>query len=669
MVKKATVAKKIATAEKLRNPGKSLPSQKTTIDSINDFLTRRMNILGYFFTGLTLLFSFLLFDSKVSLSGDDSFYIMRAMDLIKKFEFPSFQGPLYPIVLGLFILIGGFNLTLLKMLSLFAMAGAVFILHKALSGRIPPLLHITVLLVTSVNAFLLHFASQTYSEAFYMLIQSTLAWYFLTRFIDHSGQENLKHDLLKHLYLAGLLVAIMLTRSIGLTAFLAVTGYFLLYGQWRNLLFSITCFALIVIVYLGIKWLFWGDTGGQFTSQGAGLLQKDFYNPALGQEDLAGFLARWMKNSNLYISRHFFTISGFREYTLIQGMLPLLTWLFYALFLTGLVFSYLKNRSIFFLGLITGIFMTTSFFILQTNWDQARLIIPVYPFMLLMFLSPVIFISGLKKAGISIWLLPIVGIFMFGQVFAYSVTTAKEVRKNSGPYEGLTPDWKHYGMISEWAAKNLPDTAVIACRKPSISFIYGKGREFYGIMSVPNFDATHFFTHWVRDSVPYYIYNHDELSKTALPIPLVIKIRSCVVARFLIGNSSFLAYNFPDSIRDTILEQFARKNLTAITRPESFRAIAFNGNQPPLISYPDSLLIPLMRDGVTHVITARLRKQPDIKSEQFINTVERYMTTVADKYPDIMQLVHQIGNDDDEPAAVYRLNYEKQRWMVRENEK
>ena len=39
--------------------------------------------------------------------------------------------------------------------------------------------------------------------------------------------------------------------------------------------------------------------------------------------------------------------------------------------------------------------------------------------------------------------------------------------------------------MSEWVGKNIPDSEVVASRKPSMSFIYSKGRDFYGIYRFP----------------------------------------------------------------------------------------------------------------------------------------------------------------------------------------
>ena len=39
------------------------------------------------------------------------------------------------------------------------------------------------------------------------------------------------------------------------------------------------------------------------------------------------------------------------------------------------------------------------------------------------------------------------------------------------------------------------------------------------------------------------------------------------------------------------------------------------------------------------------------------NTVERYLGFIEFKYPDIKTKLIQIGDDSDEPASIYRLNY------------
>ena len=75
------------------------------IDTVDQFLTKRLNLIFYLSLGLAILFSILLFDVKVGPGGDDSAYIQRAFNFVHGFIFPGYQGPLYPMVLSPFILL------------------------------------------------------------------------------------------------------------------------------------------------------------------------------------------------------------------------------------------------------------------------------------------------------------------------------------------------------------------------------------------------------------------------------------------------------------------------------------------------------------------------------------------------------------------------------------
>ena len=97
----------------------------------------------------------------------------------------------------------------------------------------------------------------------------------------------------------------------GYSAVFAVAGYFLLRGQWKNILYSIAAFGILMLVFQGIKYMLWNDGGLQFSTQGSGLMNKDYYNPQAGKEDLSGFVTRLIDNSNLYLSKHFLSIIGF----------------------------------------------------------------------------------------------------------------------------------------------------------------------------------------------------------------------------------------------------------------------------------------------------------------------------------------------------------------------
>ena len=72
---------------------------------------------------------------------------------------------------------------------------------------------------------------------------------------------------------------------------------------------------------------------------------------------------------------------------------------------------------------------------------------------------------------------------------------------------------------------------------------------------------------------------------------------------------------------------------------------------------PDELLNAFRDNGVTHFILAELRVNPNrYIPNRFINTMHRYVITIATKYPNIFELVHTEGTV--EKAEVYKIRYD-----------
>jgi hypothetical protein len=69
----------------------------------------------------------------------------------------------------------------------------------------------------------------------------------------------------------------------------------------------------------------------------------------------------------------------------------------------------------------------------------------------------------------------------------------------------------------------------------------------------------------------------------------------------------------------------------------------------------DTVLNTFKRNNVTHVILASLRRNPRVNDGTIINTVHRVIQPVAQKYPQKLSLVKQIG--ESEPAFLYKINY------------
>ena len=631
---------------------------KDLLGIMDSFLDRHLNKLIWAILGLTFLISILLFDPRVSLTGDDSFYIIKASDFIHLFTFPSFQGSLYPIVLSFFVAIFGISLMPLKAFSLISMLGFMYLFYIAFRSRIPSTLLVVVLLIMSINSFMLYYASQTYNEAFYLLVQMVMILVFFRGFIDKHEVLTFKQDIKRHLILALGLLAIVLTKNIGYSALFAVTGYFLLQGQWKNLLFSIITFAVLMLVFQGIKYMVWSDNGLQFSTQGSGLMNKDYYNPQAGKEDLAGFYTRFLENSKLYLSKHFISVIGMKKVAPDMGVSSLVTILIYISTIGSLIVTYRKNKYLFFIGLLTGTFLLISFVILQTRWDQSRLIIPTVPLLLMMMFSLLYFVSGMPKLKILQVSIPVLALLIFFQSLAVTAGAIKANNEIKGMYSGLSPDWRNYLQASEWAATNLPKEAVIACRKPSISFVYGKGRNFYGIMQLPAYSIDVFFQNWAKDEQSYMLFDYDDFKGKQISNGLYKTLKENMLAMIFVGDTVYFADKLNDSLRNIYSAEIKSSGFNYISTVANFKSMLPNGKMVKLY-YPDSLLNTLQNSGVTHVLTANLRRNSFRKDGMIINTVERYVAFVQEKYPEIFAKVSQIGADDDEPATISKIDYEK----------
>jgi hypothetical protein len=414
----------------------------------------------------------------------------------------------------------------------------------------------------------------------------------------------------------------------------------------------------VMIAFQGVKYLLWNDGGLQFSTQSSSLLNKDYYNPQAGKEDLAGFVTRIIDNSNLYLSKHFLTMVGLRKADLVMTVSSMVSIFIYLLSIGSLLITYKKNKYLLFSGLLTGAFLLISFVILQTKWDQSRLIIPAVPMLLLMIFSLFYYFSSIKKYKLLQLAVPLLALLILIQSLAVTAATVKENHQNSGRYGGLTPDWKNYLKASEWAALNLPKEAIVACRKPSISFVYGKGRNFYGIMQLPTYSTDVFVNNWMKDDSAYVLFNYADFNGKQLSTELYSMLKENMTAMIFVGDTVLFADKIDHKTKTNFFNELKSAGLNYISSANTLKSIINEGKVVKLY-YPDSLLSQLQNAGVTHILTANLRRNTSRKDGMIINTVERYMAFIQEKYPLIFTKVSQVGDDNNEPATIVKIEYEK----------
>lgn len=490
-------------------------AQKTVVKkssaslSVYDRLSKTLSEKRTFYIILIsgILLALINFNARVSEAHDDSLYIEAGYKYVH--EFPNYyytaNAPMYPMFLALLTLMFGTNLIVFKIFSLlFFVIGAV-LYYKAIDKKVPEILKYFVFTFICINHLILYYSSQTFSEAFYMLIQATFFYFFCNyNFGENPISDNIKVDYKKWLLLGFLMMLLTLAKNILIFGIAAIAAYYFFKKEYRKLAISMVSFGIFKFLYEFIKGLVWGDSAIQYKSQMGILLNKDPYDASQGQEDVAGFIGRFTDNIGLYLGKRFYQILGFmdEQYAgremieqngeMIAKMSPALVFL--SLIVLALTFFGLykavKNKQtiITFLVLFAGTISFGTFFVLQARWDQPRFIMVHMPALLLGITYGLY--ELLKKDNFNqrlfIGFLLLITGSMFISSFSRGVKNIPIVSKNlkGDIYYGYTPDWQNYLKISAWCADSLPQTSLIACRKAPMSFVYGKGKHFFPVYSV-----------------------------------------------------------------------------------------------------------------------------------------------------------------------------------------
>lgn len=477
-------------------------TQRTTVSSTSANVFDKLDTWGEknhtkllaTFLILSLFFSFILFNARISEAHDDALYLEGGWRYVH--EFPKFfytqNAPLYVMFLGLMIKIFGFKLLLFKVFNVIFNFFAVFFFYKAFYKRIPFAVFIPVMVFVSCNHLIQYFASMTFTEAFYLFLQSLFFYYFVKLYDALNADPNPKHHIKLWLMLGLFTFLIAACKSVAIVAVPSLILFFLLEKQWKNAAFSLGAFLVFKIPYELLVKLVWGSQN-QFSGQSKILLLKDPYDKALGNEDFAGFVTRFIDNCNLYLSKRFFQLLGFRDENSLE-VYGFLAFLVIAVMLAALFYVFRhKNKPLVFFGLFTGAQLLLSFVILQARWDQPRIVLICMPVMLILIYF--LFYKTVYKysMGRSIYMV-LVGIVCISILLSSFKRGSKNipiVKKNlaGDMYYGYTPDWQNFLKCSKWCADSLPANTLVASRKAPMSFVYSNGKKFFPIYSVIKKDS------------------------------------------------------------------------------------------------------------------------------------------------------------------------------------
>lgn len=473
-------------------------STSNLLGRIEKYFQKKHLMYALIIVGVNVLFSFLMFDAKISIGGDDSSYIERANRFLHNGEFPFYQGPLYPLMLALPIAMFGINLWVLKFLSVVFSALGIWFLYKAFKGRIPYLVLFVSLLFVSLNANLQFYSSQTYTEAFYMMLQA-IGFIFAFKLIDKVLDGKPFKETWKLFLLNGSWVVFLsLCKPVALAMAAPIVAYFLLKKKWMAVVYM---FAAIIVARGALEVGLRATVGKPDSSQLEVILLKDQYKPQLGKEDFSGLIDRAKNNLGLYMAYHFYHIMHLntntleKQYEKNNGQHNMkLAWFTLCIFLLIMLVNWRKNQAIFFASLCFMAYLGATFFGIQANNMQERLILPAIPLMVLAFMGAFYQLANAVSFAqfyyvILIGVIVLANLFFIGKQSGKNLPTLKQ-QLGGDKLAGFTPDWINYLKMSEYCADSLPADAHVLTRKGNMSYIYTNGSDkFVSAYSVPSYGA------------------------------------------------------------------------------------------------------------------------------------------------------------------------------------
>lgn len=226
------------------------------IKSVSAFLEHHNQRLFVFAVSLFLLLGLLTFNLRISEGGDDSSYIIRAYDFLKEGCFPTYQGPLYPIVLSLFTGIFGLKISILKITSWIFLTIGLYFYYRSYRGQVSFIALWGSIFALVINHHFLYYGSQTYSETFFFMVQGCF-FVCLSRIIREKSGDSRVSDVL---LLSLCLVALGFTRTVGFAAFPALVVFYVVRRQFREAVWSILFFSVFVGVLFLLQYIIFDVT-------------------------------------------------------------------------------------------------------------------------------------------------------------------------------------------------------------------------------------------------------------------------------------------------------------------------------------------------------------------------------------------------------------------------
>jgi hypothetical protein len=498
--------KKQSSQTRTNNPGIPFPNIEHTLEKMS-------GLFVVWVIGLGILFALLLFNARI-LETDDGLYIEGGYYYAKNFfgYFFTSSAPLYVMFLALPIALAGVNVLLLKSLSIVFYAVGLYLLYRTFRGKMSNVVFLPAFVITAFNATILSYASLTFTESFYMMLQSL----FLFVFIRHGQQdtvetEHMQKNITGWLFVGVTLILLSLTKNIAVAAVGGATAYFLFFKKYKNAIATIVAYGVWWGIVEILKRILWGDLiVSQYGGQSKMILLRNPYDPNSGIETISGFVDRFFGNAQIFLSSRFLEILTLRRENSTPDLL--MTIIVAVAIIFGLIrIIRNKEKPLLAMALYAVVVTLATFIALHTSWGQTRYIMIFVPFFLIIIFYGAYDLLKVYRTPLlrMVYILLVSGLLVLNVVATLDAasTNFPTLQKNlrGDTFAGYPEEWANYLRLSQWCADSLDANAIIACRKPSVSFIYARGRNFRGIYNVPSNDPDTLITQLQKPGVTHII--------------------------------------------------------------------------------------------------------------------------------------------------------------------
>ena len=299
-----------------------------------------------------------------------------------------------------------------------------------------------------------------------------------------------------------------------------------------------------------------------------------------------------------------------------------------------------------------------TFLVMQTSWDQWRLIINIFPLILLAIFGGLYYSFKSKSLRSLQFAIPLLVIVLFFTTFSRTtshVKTQKEIlAKNlkGDMLYGYSPDWVNYIQMSKWVAANTPENVNTAVRKSNISFIY-TNRKFVNISTVPSI-TTDSLLNKMNDSAIYFGIKINTLlsSKMKDNKAFLNKAVGFISGNFVFGDNTASdgnivgVYKFSKDEFPQWKEQLNAEGIFNDITIKSWIKNLPSTHSDFAIYVPEILLDVLHKANVKYMILASLRANPNYNTGNIITTLHRYVNFIQLKYPESFVLINNMGTDE-----------------------